>query len=249
MRLPALGLAMSLGFLANAPAPAQDYPRHGTPKEEVAGPRPHVVFAFKLGGLYPTGNSDLWAYHEDLFTAEVDDFDDLAFGLDLVLLAQSHLELAFGLETYEGSASSVYRDYVEASGLPIAQFQKLSLVPFTAGVRWLPFGRYDDESGSPHTVVPYLGAGFGALLWEYELSGSFVDLITLEIYDDFFYDDGATLCATGTAGIEFRVSRAWSVLLEGRYLWAEDDLGADFVGFDDLDLSGWAVFGGASVRF
>jgi len=249
MRLSTAGLTLALAVLAGAPTLAQDYPRHGTPKETLGGPRPVVAFVFKLGELQPSGDSDLWAFHEDLFTAEVSDFNDLAFGFDVILLASSHVEFAFGLETYEGSTGSVYRNYEDSFGQPIAQYQSLSLFPFTASVHWLPFGRYDDESGRPHAVVPYLGVGMGMLLWEYELNGSFVDLGTLEIYDDFFYDDGATIAGVGTAGIEFRVSRAWSVHLEGRYLWAEDDLGVDFIGFDDLDLSGWAFFGGASFRF
>jgi len=249
MRLRTAGLTLALAFLAGVPAPAQDYPRHGTPKETLGGPRPVVAFLFKLGELQPNGGSDLWDYHEDLFTAEAGDFDDIAFGFDVILLASSHLEFAFGLEAYEADVGSVYRDYVDSFGGSIAQYQNLSLVPLTASVHWLPFGRYSGESGRPRGVVPYLGVGMGLLIWEYELGGSFVDLGTLEIYDDYFYDDGATIAALATAGIEFRVSRAWSIHLEGRYLWAEDNLGADFVGFDDLDLSSWAFFGGASFRF
>jgi hypothetical protein len=249
MRLRTAGLTLALTLLPGAPAVAQEYPRHGTPKETLVGPpRPVVAFVFKLGELQPRGNSDLWAFHEDLFTADVNDFNDLAFGFDLLLLADSHVEFAFGMEAYEGDTSSVYRDYVDSFGQPIAQHQHLNLVPLTASVRWLPWGRYGGN-GAPRPVVPYLGAGMGMLIWEYELSGSFVDLGTLEIFDDYFYDDGATFAAIGTAGIEFRVSRAWSVHVEGRYLWAEDNLGPDFAGFDALDLSSWAFFGGASIRF
>jgi outer membrane protein W len=248
MRHRTAGLITLLALVAGAPSLAQEYPRHGTPKETLGGPRPAVAFVFKLGELQPTGDSDLWAFHEDLFTADVDDFNDLAFGFDFLLLAQPHLEFAFGMEAYEGSAGSVYRDYVDSFGQPIAQEQELNLVPLTVSVRWLPCGRYGGANGAPRPVVPYLGIGMGMLIWEYELAGSFVDLGTLEIYDDYFYDDGATLAAVATAGIELRVSRAWSVHLEGRYLWAEDDLGIDFVGFDDLDLSSWAFFGGVSVR-
>ena len=249
MRLRTAGLMVALAWLAGAPCLAQEYPRHGTPKETLGGPRPVVAFVFKLGELQPTGNSDLWDFHEDLFTAEVEDFDDLAFGFDFLLLVQPHLEFAFGMEAYEGDTGSVYRDFVDSFGQPIAQHQDLNLVPLTVGLHWLPFGRYDGATGAPRTVIPYLGVGMGMLIWEYELSGSFVDLGTLEIYDDYFYDDGVTLAALATAGIEFRISRAWSVHVEGRYLWAEDDLGIDFVGFDDLDLSSWAFFGGVSFRF
>jgi len=249
MRLRTAALMLTLALLCGFPARAQEYPRHGTPKEALGPPRPTVAFVFKLGELQPSGNSDLWNYHEDLFTSDVADLNDLDFGFDVLILARPHLEFAFGFEAYEGSSSSVYRDYIDNFGQPIAQHQQLSLWPFTAGVRWLPFGRYSDGSGAAHPVVPYLGFGIGMLLWEYELGGSFVDLGTLEIYDDHFYDDGATVAAVGTAGIEFQVSRSWSVHLEARYLWADDDLGVDFIGFNDLDLSSWAGFGGASFRF
>ena len=36
---------------------------------------------------------------------------------------------------------------------------------------------------------------------------------------------------------------------EARYGWASDELGFDFVGFDKLDLAGFQVTAGFTVRF
>lgn len=237
------------------PAVAQDYPRHGTPKETISAPTqptgpplPRIALVFKLGGVFPSGDSDLWDFNADLFTADAEDFDDAAFGFELLLLTANHLDLSFALEVYEGSASSVYRDYVDSFGQPIGQYQSLDLLPMTVSLRWMPFGRYG-PGGAPRRVVPYLSVGGGGVFWEYELTGSFVDPGTLGIYDDYFYSDGAALAGVAAAGLEVPLSRAWSVHLEGRYLWAQDDLDEDFAGFDEFDLGGWAAFIGAGVRF
>ena len=123
----------------------------------------------------------------------------------------------------------------------------------TFSVRWLPFGRYrrdaDGYLGVPRAVVPYLSAGGGLYLWEFEMQGSFVDLTDLSIFNDRFVSDGVTLGLTAAAGLEVPVSPAWSVEVEGRYHWARDDLDEDFLGFDEFDLSGASLFLGGSVRF
>jgi hypothetical protein len=233
-------LALSLSVLAFTPARAQ---------APYAPPQSRVEMVFKLGGVFPQGHSDLWSFNESLFTADAQDFDDSAFAMDFLVLLNNHADLVFGFETYEGAAGSVYRDYVDSFGQPIGQHQTLDLVPFTASLRWLPFGRFDANTGRPRAVVPYLSAGLGWMFWHYDLSGSFVDLGTLEIFDDHFHSDGTTVLGTAAAGIEVPVSRAWSIQLEGRYQWARDDLDEDFLGFGEFDLSSWGAFFGAGVRF
>jgi len=55
--------------------------------------------------------------------------------------------------------------------------------------------------------------------------------------------------AFGVAGIDIPVGPRWSLFVEGRYRWAADDLGQDYAGFGELDLSGWEASGGFGFSF
>jgi hypothetical protein len=50
-------------------------------------------------------------------------------------------------------------------------------------------------------------------------------------------------------GVDVRVFKRVSVTVDGRYLWAADDLGRDFLGFDPIDLAGFRLSGGVNVNF
>ena len=214
---------------------------------------PRTGLVLKFGGYVPSGNSDLWGFNESLLTTEPEDFADFMLGIEFQVMASNYIDFSFEIDFFEGHDVSEYRDFIDPSGFPITQRSTFSLVPLTFSVRWMPAGRYRRGASGfrnqPRSVVPYLSVGGSAQFWEFEMVGDFVDLATLEIFFDRFFSDGVTVGATAAAGLEFPISRAWWLQVEGRYHWAEDDLGADFVGFDELDLGGATFFVGAGLRF
>jgi hypothetical protein len=51
------------------------------------------------------------------------------------------------------------------------------------------------------------------------------------------------------AGLDYSLGPRWLVNGEARYSWASANMGRDFVGFDDIDLTGFRASVGVSVRF
>ena len=50
-------------------------------------------------------------------------------------------------------------------------------------------------------------------------------------------------------GVEIPIWGPVALVVEGRYLWADDDVDDNFWGADDLDLSGASVVVGGAFRF
>ena len=72
-----------------------------------------------------------------------------------------------GVNYYQRTVPSVYRDVVSDDGFEIAQELKLRVIPISATIRFLPIGRGG--------VEPYVGAGIGIFPWRYSEVGEFVD--------------------------------------------------------------------------
>jgi hypothetical protein len=101
----------------------------------------------------------------------------------------------------------------------------------------------------PRTVVPYAGAGAGALWFDMNQSGDFVDFVDLSIFTDVFRARGWTPSAQVFGGVDVRVFRKLFVTVDGRYLWAAGDLGREWIDFDPIDLAGFRLSGGLNVLF
>jgi opacity protein-like surface antigen len=101
----------------------------------------------------------------------------------------------------------------------------------------------------PRSFTPYVGAGAGALYYELRQNGDFVDFVTLRVFPDVFRSRGWTPSAHVSGGADIRLWRSLFLDVEGRYVWAHGDLGADFVGFDGIDLDGARFSTGARIVF
>lgn len=156
-----------------------------------------------------------------------------------------HLEFGGGVGFSQRSVPSVYADVVDENGRDIEQTLKLRVVPITGVVRFLPFG-------TPSTVQPYVGAGFGVVRYNYSEFGSFVDSDTLDIFNDKFTASGTAPAGVFLGGVKLPIGGdIYSMSIEGRYLWAVGDTGGLNNGFLDekIDLSGWMLNGGFQIRF
>ena len=211
------------------------------------------AFQLRFGGFFLDGGGELWESNEETFTLDSSDFDGFIFGMTYTGAFNNHLEYGLNVDFYSEDAISAYRGVVDEDLFPIYHDTNLDMLPVSFDLRFLPAGRYRQRPQGREVIRPvfYLGAGAGLNFWEYEEVGDFVDfsLDPPEVFYDRFVDDGQALEAHVLAGVELPTSPHFNFVLEGRYSWAEDDLGGGFAGLGDLDLGGAALYAGAAFRF
>ncbi|HEY7475426.1 MAG TPA: hypothetical protein VH679_10475 [Vicinamibacterales bacterium] len=158
------------------------------------------------------------------------------------------IELGLGSSYYSRTVPSLYRDLehgLRPSRPDIEQDLRLRVIPVTAVVRFMPFGR-------PSDFQPYVGAGVGILNFRYTEFGEFVDPETLEIFPERFAADGTTAGPILLGGLRMPLGGdIYAFTLEGRYQWGSGDTGGaanNFLG-DKIDLGGGQLNFGFLVRF
>ena len=197
----------------------------------------------RLGAFGPRGESDLFSDVNELFGAEPSDFIGFTGGLEYGIGLGSRVEIGFHLDAYGRRISTEYLDYEHADGFPIQQQLQLAIVPIGATVRFLPAGRRA-------RVSPYLAAGGGVYIYEYEEEGEFIDFFTedLEVGVDAFVSSGAALGFHAAGGLRVALNHDFSLTGEVRYQWAEADMDGDF-DQNRIDLGGTSVTLGIHLRF
>lgn len=157
----------------------------------------------------------------------------------------NHVEVGAGVAAFGRTVPTVYLDLVDERGREIDQALKLRVVPVTAVVRFLPFGRAGDAQ-------PYVGVGVAALRYRYSEVGRFVDNRTLDIFEDRYSVSGVVPGGVVVGGVRLPLGGdVYGMSLEGRYLMGSGDTGGLDEGFLDekIDLSGFLFNVGFQVRF
>jgi hypothetical protein len=156
-----------------------------------------------------------------------------------------HVEVGASVAFMRKSVPTVYADFVDQQGGEIDQRLRLQVVPISAIVRFLPFGR-------PGDVQPYVGAGISALRYRYSEVGRFLDADTLEVFDDRFTASGFAPGGLVLGGVRIPLGGdIYSLSIEGRYQFGVGDTGGADNGFlaDKIDLSGGGINAAFQVRF
>lgn len=208
--------------------------------------------SFRVGWFMPRGESDLWLENVDTFTYDVGDFDNYMIGIEFNWFLNNYFTVGAGFDYYNDKANTEYRDFIGDDGFPIQQSFELTAVPIFATLKFMPLGNgspgYGGERGSP--FVPWVGAGVTLVAFTYEEVGEFIDFTDDSIFEaQFLTEDEAALGFHVAGGLVVPIGLKYDVFGEVRYLWAEGDLGADFIGFDPIDLGGLSFHFGASYRF
>ncbi|HOC44536.1 MAG TPA: hypothetical protein PKJ99_16090 [Thermoanaerobaculales bacterium] len=199
---------------------------------------------FRLGLFEPEGDSAYWDDTFSVFTGAAGDFQDLTIGLDYLWRTSARTGIQFGTSFYGGETTQAYLDYVDLDGWDISHVTSLDTWDVSAAYV-VRFG----DGGS--AVIPYLGAGGGFIFWTLEEAGDFIDFASpdQEVYFGIYQAEGWTWEAFGLVGVDIPVGYSWSFFGEGRYRYADDELGDDFGGFGTLDLSGWELALGLAWNF
>ena len=199
-----------------------------------------------LGGFVPTGedarvDGDVLLENRDILDFDVNDFTSGSVGIEWLLPVGEFVEVGAGVGYTSRTVPTVYFDFVNRDGREIEQDLKLRTVPFTATVRFLPFGR-------SRAVQPYLGGGVGVINYRYSEIGEFVDFTDRSVFTDRFVATGTEVGPVALAGIRFPLGDAFALGGEVRYQKAEADLSDEFLG-PKLDLGGFHYLMTFRIRF
>jgi len=208
-------------------------------------------FDLRVGGFFPRANGSLFQDDRSLYFVDPSkDFRGVYGGLEVSMKLAENLELGFSLDGYGRGVDTSYRDYERDNGDEIFQRLELGIVPLGVSLRFVPTSRRAK-------VAPYLAVGGDLVFWRYREFGDFVDFgdPDLGVVSDAFEARGVQGGLHGAVGIRVALSRDFSLVGEGRYLWAPlETMGDDFAPSEpglvnEIDLSGFSVTIGVHIRF
>lgn len=214
--------------------------------------RPRGWVALRGSWLKASASGQLFSFVTDQLTVDRTDFNAPGIIGEVGLAITSRIQASGGVDFHRQTIGSEYRRFIDNSGAPINQSTKLSQSDISGSVKVALLDRGRSISRLvfvPRAIAPYVGAGVGALYYEFTQVGDFVDFATLGVFPDAFKSQGWTPSAHVFGGTDIRLWRQLFVDVEARYVWAHGDLGSDFVGFDGIDLNGFRLSTGISVVF
>jgi hypothetical protein len=214
--------------------------------------RPTRSIAVRGSWLFASANSDLFDFVTDQLTMDKKDFNAPGIAFYFSQSFGNRLDVQAGYEYAKSAKPSEYRDLVDNDFNAIEQETSLKTSQIVGSIRFALTPRGRDVSRFayvPSRVVPYVGAGGGAIYYDFLQTGDFVDYMDLHVFRDVFRSKGWTPSAHAFAGVDLQVYRALYATVEGRYTKSSAALSSDFVDFDPIDLSGFKVSAGINLVF
>lgn len=248
---PCLALLIA-SLLTAVPASAQSRPAPPRPTPDFLFGPPDGSVTLRGSWLFARAGSDWYDFVTDQLTLEAGDFNAPGIGFDVAVRLTPRVDAQFGLDFSNAQVTSEYRDFVDNNRLPITQQTRLRELNLSGNIKVALTERGREVSRFawvPRTVVPYAGAGAGALWFDMNQSGDFVDFLDLSVFTDVFQARGWAPSAQVFSGVDVRVFRRLYVTVDGRYLWAAGDLGREWIDFDPIDLAGFRLSAGVNVLF
>ena len=239
---------------ATAFAQSNDPPRPhpGATADFMFGP-PRGSVALRGSWVFARAGSDLYDFVTSQLTLDGGDFNAPAIGGELAIALTSRLDALAGIEyTSTAERPSEYREFIDNFGDPIEQETRLETVDLTGSIKFSlrPRGRSISRlAWIPTGLVPYVGAGGGAVHYDFLQRGDFVDFVDNSVFTDVFHSKGWSPSAHAFGGVDLQVYRRLFMKFEGRYTWAKGTLTRDFIGFDPIDLAGFRTTAGVSLMF
>jgi hypothetical protein len=149
-----------------------------------------------LGGFVPTSadargtttngvSNDVLVADQNFLAFPLNRFRGPSLGGEWLVALGDKFDAGLGIGFYQSTVSAVDNAFVNANGSDVVANLKLRIVPFTATIRVLPFGR-------KAPIQPYVGAGVGVFAWRYSETGQFVDSTTNNIFSGSFVGSGST---------------------------------------------------------
>ena len=188
-------------------------------------------------------SDDVLVENLDLFAFRLGDFNNASAGAEWLLGLGEYVEAGVGLGFYRRMVASTYDDFVDVDGSEIEQDLKLRVIPFTATIRFLPFGR-------SVALQPYVGGGLGIYAWRYSEVGDFIDFSDFAVFRDRFVAEGNDVGPVVLAGVRMPFGSRFAVGGELRYQTVQGTVGVEN-GFLEgrIDLGGLTTQATLQVKF
>ena len=209
-----------------------------------------VVHSLQLGigGFMPRGEdsrveNDVLLKNQDALVFKVKDLSKVDVRGEWNISFGHHVETGVGLGYYRGSVPTNYRDFTHPNGSEIEQELTLRIIPISAVVRFMPFGKIG-------TFQPYVGAGVSFLWWRYTENGEFVEA-NFDTFRGRFTDTGNAVGPVLLGGAKIPVGGdIYGITLEARYQYGQGTLDPSltFAG-KKIDLGGLSAQVGFLIRF
>lgn len=213
--------------------------------------RPDVTLSVRGGYSRADAKSDVFDEVTTNLTLDRGDFSGLTLGGDLAVSVGNRVDVVFSGGYSRSNHKSEFRDFVDNNDLPIEQTTTFERMPITANLR-INLSEPGRSVGSlawiPNRVVPYVGAGVGAMRYRFRQKGDFVDFNTNAVFPSTLESSGWAFVAQAMAGVDYNFTSKLGLSLDARYLHAKGELDSSFKGYDRIDLSGLTATVGLSVR-
>ena len=253
-----IGLATALVLLVAPLAALAGQDPAGVPSSRLSPPpdffvgKPRASLGVRGGITFANAASEWYHFVTNNLTLDRSDFRTANIGGEVVVMLPFPIDLVLGGDYGGTSKKSEFRDWVDNNRLPIEQTTKITQGTLTFGARYAFLGR-GREVGSlawvPRKFVPYVGVGFGGLLYRVKQQGDFVDFRTLAVFTDVLESSGWTTTTYANVGMDVHMTGHLYVTVDARYLWAEKGLKQPWRNFDELDLAGLKLTSGINLLF
>ncbi len=251
-------LALSALMVVPASVAAQFTPRGARaapPRPDFLFGRPHVTLSIRGGYAVPTetpGNIYGQLGADQALILYRDNFNSASISGELAIRATDRVDIVVDMGYAGGKIGSEYRNWEDDNNLPIQQNTTFTRTPLTFGVKgylWSPGRSIGQLAWIPKKWTPFVGASAGWVWYRFRQTGDFIDFLTNDVYSDRYESSGRTATVHLFGGADWTISPRLALTAEGRYSWAKAPMGQDFVGFEDLKLSGFQASAGISLRF
>jgi hypothetical protein len=257
MRHITVGVIVMVGLCAAADARAQDNQRPAGPPTDVGSPdvlfgKPRGSIGFRGNWMMARAKSEWYTFVTDQLSLGRKDFNAPGFAADVGLAVSRRADAVVAVEFNQAKKDSDYRHFEDNNHLPINQTTRLRTTMLTGSLKFALVERGLEVSRLawvPKHIVPYAGAGGGAMRYDLLQFGDFVDFQTSKIFGSTFTSGGWAPVAQAFAGVDVLVLKRVYVTLDGRYQWANATLSNTWVDFDPIDLAGFKLAAGASFIF
>ena len=213
---------------------------------------PAVTASLRGGYSRADAGSDVFDDVTSTLTLDRRDFSSLTVGGDLAFHVAQRMDVVLSGGYSRSNHKSEFRNFVDNNDLPIEQTTTFERIPVTANLRFnlsQPGRTIGSLAWIPNRIVPYVGAGVGAMRYRFRQDGDFVDFNTNAVFSSVLDSEGWALLGQAMAGVDYNFSPRLGLSLDARYMHAQGELdAARYKGYDKLDLSGTAATIGLSFR-
>src|ERR671931_912490 len=212
---------------------------------------PNGSFGIRVGFDHAMAGGDVFDFVTKQLTLSRSDFSSATVGGNVALRMSPRNDLVFDFNYASASHGSEFRDWIDQNNQPITQTTSLRRVPITVGLRHYvgargrAIGRF---AWIPAAETPYVGIGAGLMQYRFKQSGDFVNFQSLNVVYDEYESQAWTPVVHALAGMDFALGKFFVLNGEVRYTGARGPMRRDYIGFNEIDLSGLSATAGFSFR-